>query len=387
MHSSRSANREHHWDALRALLMLLGLPYHVALTYRTGEVWIVNAHEGVPLMAGFAAFIHLFRMPAFFVIAGYFSALLLSRRPAGDWLRGRMRRLAIPLFVALLTLNPLLNYACELSNFSPDDAARSWLLNSSTSGGYWIRHLWFLIVLLYFSAAVAALVAIHPGRAHWRMKPRSDGWAARHFVSIWFTLSILIAAWEAVSIELFYMAGLATNLPQQVLRLDETLQYLPYFILGLLLARAPLFGARLYRLHPAMVIAAVIFAGLSLLYSKMLWPPYGRFLETMAALCLIQPILAVLRHFAARPSKAVRQLVDGSFVVYLFHLPILCGLVVLFIPLAVPVWLKAVLVLILTSLLSWLAWEIVSRVPLLRLAYDGIVMRRQRRPAARLATI
>ncbi|MCB2015026.1 MAG: acyltransferase family protein [Sphingobium sp.] len=381
MSAQNHNQREHHWDALRALLMLLGLPYHVALAYHigsgTGQAWIVNAHEGVPCFAQLAQFIHFFRMPAFFMIAGYFTALLLARRAPAIWLQGRFKRLGIPLLVTLITLNPLLNMACELSNFPLDGAIRSWLHNSSKSGGYWVRHLWFLIVLLYYSLAAAALVSWFPGLRGRQVSSAKDSWLAAHFTLFWFALAAIVAVWEAVSIELFYMGGLATNVPQQIFRLDETLKYLPYFLIGAVLARMPLTRAKLYRLSPAITMAGVVFAGLALLYAKGLWPPYGRLLSTMAALCLTQPVLAVLRHIADTPSAAVRQVVDASFVIYLFHLPILCWLVIAFVPVAMPVVVKALLVLLLTFALSWVAWEVVSRSAVLRLLYDGISAKAQ----------
>ncbi len=369
-----SQPREHHWDALRAFLMLLGIPYHVALTYQVGEgqMWIVNAHEGVAGFTEIAGFLHIFRMPAFFAIAGYFAALLLARRAPGEWMRGRMRRLAIPFVVALLTLNPLLNLACELSNFSLDAAARSWVLNSSKSGGYWIRHLWFLIVLLYYCAIAAALMGWFPLFAGRQLSHERDGSWARHFTLFWFIVAVLVGMWEAASIEFFYMAGLATNIPQQILRLDEALQYAPFFALGFFVARTTDIKGRLYRLSPVIVVAAVVFTGLAMLYAKGLWPPYGRFLKTMAAMMLMQPLFLVVRHVFSQRSRLINRIVDASFVIYLFHMPILTWLVVLFLPVAMPALLKACIVMMLTLGLSWLAWEIVSRSSLLRLLYDGI---------------
>ena len=75
-----SAPREHFWDTLRAVLMLLGIPYHVALSYMLGRQWIVKSGEGVTGFIELARFISLFRMPAFYLTAGYFAAMLLARR-------------------------------------------------------------------------------------------------------------------------------------------------------------------------------------------------------------------------------------------------------------------------------------------------------------------
>jgi len=144
----RLARREYFWDALRAGLMILGIPYHVCLSYMAGKQWIVRSDEGVAGFDGIAAFIHLFRMPAFYVICVYFAWKVLEKRDPGSWMKGRVRRLVPPFAATLVLLVPAMNWFCEISNLPFDRAVASWLDNSSKSGGYWVRHLWFIIVLL-----------------------------------------------------------------------------------------------------------------------------------------------------------------------------------------------------------------------------------------------
>ena len=171
-----------------------------------------------------------------------------------------------------------------------------------------------------------------PGLAKVGLAARWDTGIARRFVPCWFGLAALMGLWEAVSIELFYKAGLATNGPQQIFRLDETLEYLPWYRRGCVVARAPRIRERFFRLSPAILIAAVVFTGLSMIFAQELWPPYGRFLSTLATMCLTQPVLVLVRRLAVRPSALVRQLVDASFFIYPFHLPIHAWLFVLFLP-------------------------------------------------------
>lgn len=379
--------REHHWDAIRALLMLLGIPYHVALAYQGGEgqTWIVNAHQGMAGLGAIAEFIHLFRMPAFFIIAGYFAALLLVRRTPGQWLAGRARRLGIPLLAALMLLNPIVNYACELSNFAPGDAWRSWLNNSAKSAGYWIRHLWFLIVLLYFCAIAAAASALFPKLRGFFLSQRRDQWLARNFAMTLAAVALLTGIWEAVSIELFWKAGLATNVPQQLLRIDDALQYAPYFLIGFLVARSMAVRDRVYRLSPGIMAAAVVLTVLALIYAKTLWPPYECFVTTVAGIALTQPVIALMRRVADRPSPLVREFVSASFVIYLFHMPILCWLVVGFIGVAIPVAAKALAVALLTLALSYGVWLVVRASPLLRLLFDGVTPPARRTVPKRVA--
>src|SRR6185295_19682311 len=84
--------RLHALDGLRAAMMLLGLVLHSAASYVT-----ITLHEAWPFQdrARSGAFdllvftIHLFRMPTFFVMAGFFAALLYQREGARGFLAHR----------------------------------------------------------------------------------------------------------------------------------------------------------------------------------------------------------------------------------------------------------------------------------------------------------
>jgi len=78
--------RLHHLDAARAVLLLLGIPFHVGTTatmiLSPGlPAWMANPVLGVGL-----SFIHSFRMSAFFILAGYFSGMASARRGRMPWL-------------------------------------------------------------------------------------------------------------------------------------------------------------------------------------------------------------------------------------------------------------------------------------------------------------
>lgn len=376
----QNRGREHHWDMLRAALMLLGIPYHVAMCYRAGEVWIARSGEGALIFTWLSDFIHLFRMPAFFMVAGYFAALLLARRDAAEWLRGRCGRLGVPLIVSLVTLVPLLNILCELSNFPLRAALASWRDNASTSGGYDIRHLWFIIVLLYLSLAAAGLVKCFPRLRAASVSPRVDAWAARHVVVALLGIATLVGLWEAWAIELFHMAGLATNVPQEVLRIDQLLAFTPWFLLGWLLARAPQLRQRFLRLSPSVALIALASSTVLFGLANSMSPAAGRFVESFAALALTQLAVALTKRFADQPSPMVTELVTASFVIYLVHLPIAVGLMVAGQQVAMPVAAKAVLIMLLTLLLSYGAWRVVASSPRLRFLFDGVQAPAAERP-------
>ncbi len=99
--------REHHWDSLRAFLMLLGIPYHAAMVYHSRILWDVQSPDKSELLTFVSGVLVSFRMPAFFIVAGYFAAMMLEKRPAAEWLQGRLIRLGIPFLTGLVLLAPL----------------------------------------------------------------------------------------------------------------------------------------------------------------------------------------------------------------------------------------------------------------------------------------
>lgn len=367
----RTQQRDHFWDAMRALLMLLGIPYHVALAYRAGHAWIVSTGGGLTAFTYVAEFIHLFRMPGFFLIAGYFAAMLLSRREPEVWLQGRVTKLAIPFLAALVTLVPLLNIWAELSNMPWREAVASWKHNSANSGGYWVRHLWFIIVLLYCSAGAAALALWKPGLRGAMMPAWLDRRIARHFPAALLVGAVALGLWEAVAVEYFYIWGFAQNLSQQILRLDELIQYAPWFIAGCLLQRAPRTLERMLAFSPAILLIALASTTVSLVWVDAFWAPVGRFFATISGLALTQLLIVAARRFLDRPIPLVQRLVTASFVIYLVHMPLVVLLILAAKGLAIPVAAKAAGVALLTLAGSWAAWMVVERSALLRLLYNG----------------
>ncbi len=371
MNTAIAGDRQHYWDTLRALLMLLGIPYHVALSYRPGQTWIVRSDEGWAPFVHLAEFIHLFRMPAFFLIAGFFAALLLSRRAPGVWLKQRFMRLGIPFITSIVVLVPILNLACEFSNLPYSRALSSFVWNSTHSGGYWVRHLWFIIVLLYLSSAATLLCSLFP-RLRTACVPEGLDRAMARYLLITLLLGTLgIALWEAAAVEAFYIAGLATNVPQQILRLDELIIYTPWFITGVLLQRAPATLTRFTQPHWLMAPLVALTVWLAFTLPAQLHPAPGRMVTTFAAMAITWTLIGVARRWMDRPHALVTRFVDAAFVIYLFHLPIVALLVWLGQSVALAPAAKGLAVMALTLALSWGAWLVILRVPVLAVLFNG----------------
>ena len=179
--------RLHYLDGLRAALMLLGLVVHSSAVF-----------SGSPLAPALGVswsgwsyiqqFLGVWRMPAFFVLAGFFATLVLSRRPVMDWSRRRAMRLGIPLAVGMVTVNVVLSLARgwtsgRLAGGMPRQAWDEVVLPRMDT----LAHLWFLAYLLAYSAAL--VVAVAAVRTWWpgTFKTRLEQWV------LWLTGSFTAA--------------------------------------------------------------------------------------------------------------------------------------------------------------------------------------------------
>ena len=93
-------------DALRAGAMLMGIVLHASLSFFP-SLWIVTDRRQEPGFGILFSAIHGFRMPLFFVMSGFFSAMLLHRRGCKSLVLHRFKRVFLPLLLGMVTIVPL----------------------------------------------------------------------------------------------------------------------------------------------------------------------------------------------------------------------------------------------------------------------------------------
>jgi peptidoglycan/LPS O-acetylase OafA/YrhL len=103
---SATAARRSDLDALRAGAMLLGIVLHASLSFFQSFWMVTDSRQNSGFGVVFSA-IHGFRMPLFFVMSGFFSAMLLHRRGRGSLVKHRFRRVFLPLLAGMFTIVPL----------------------------------------------------------------------------------------------------------------------------------------------------------------------------------------------------------------------------------------------------------------------------------------
>ena len=154
-------------DALRGGMMMLGILLHGGMFY------IVDLPPTAPLLtdrnttylADFMfTFIHSFRMPAFFVLSGFFTSLLVEKRGVWGTYKNRGARVLLPLLAAVVTVLPLTLFfmadAMISARFGTHDIVpsmskmnvigREMIAKGFPADQPAILHLWFLYYLLFF---------------------------------------------------------------------------------------------------------------------------------------------------------------------------------------------------------------------------------------------
>ena len=168
MDKSTDNRRYYGLDALRGSLMTLGIVLHAGMFYVADPpLPIPTDHNTSLFFDALMFFIHSFRMQAFFLLAGFFAALLVAKRGVRDTYKDRAKRILAPMAAAAVTILPVagllaadfgLSARFGTHDFIPDLAALKILGSELVASGLPIDqpslgHLWFLeyLCLLYLT--------------------------------------------------------------------------------------------------------------------------------------------------------------------------------------------------------------------------------------------
>ena len=333
-------------DNLRVALTVLVVAHHAAQAYGPADWWYVRDQPRARLLATLSLVNGAFFMSLFFFVSAYLVPQALDAKGAWPFVRGRLRRLGLPLVVGTLTLIPVLMYAYygNYRGYPPLSFPRYYLdvflgLGSRPpdwTGPSWpdlqLGHLWFLENLLVYSLIYAACsrMAVRRGRS----KPASVGvpghrglasftlavGAATFLVRIFYPLDTWEAVLEFIQAEparapqyvAFFSAGILAYRNNWVRRLPAPTGY-AWLALGVALALL-LFATG----GPESSYFAMGGANLASLG----WCLF----ETALCTGLCVGLLVLFREQLTRSSPLLRTLSGSSYAVYVLHLPVVVAL-------------------------------------------------------------
>jgi len=376
--SAPQAGRDYALDAARAVLMLLGVVLHSASAYSVNGEWVIRDTENSVVLDWLIQSVHLFRMPAFFWISGYFFALTMSRGDGRVVLGRRLFRLLVPAIATWLTFNVAQEWVVAVANQKDP-------VETILRGGVPIYHLWFLVDLVVMTL-VAALAFALPEALVERVRRRLPESGTVPGV-----LLMLTALWF-VSYTAARLTGLAYVHVGGLTTLSRLASYLPFFAVGIAMYHLTGIRRTFLRVPPVLALFAIPFG----VYCYSFRREQG-FLAELAApaeqlmvwIC-VAVVLQLFYRLIRRESRTVTTLSDASYSIYLFHHFIMVVLVLVLLPLPLGALPKFVVSSIIAfGIAAMLHLVFVRRIPLLRLLFNGkrVAPRRTRGAAAATAPI
>ena len=323
--------------------MLLGIVLHGTLTYFSALVglydfWPADEDQSELLFVVFD-FIHTWRMPTFFLLAGFFAHLVLERRSTSAFVKDRLKRIGLPLlifgaimffaipFVWIYGLYGSLSLEIleEVSNDTQD----------LESNGQILFHLWFLYYLLLMYAALIALRYLASfWSAHIGLR-LPLGLSLGRYAGYIFMTRLPVALALAAALLLLLRAGNESN-PVWPLNVPDVIYWMLFFFYGYALYSRRELIDRLRDggdVAALLVLAAIVYlVHLALIGAmdetatqggdvKGLWMIDTLFYGASAAFWSVG-LVALFERTLSAPRHWIRWLADSSYWIYIIHLPL-----------------------------------------------------------------
>ncbi len=337
-YSGNTSERLHALDNLRAVMMWLGIVLHAAAIYTVQPTPIPWRDQQSSLIADvLVVLIHSFRMPVFFILAGFFVALLVQKRGLRSTFKNRLLRLGAPfallwppIFVCTGVLAMLFMHRAVRGTWGIDEAL---VPHVEGTPKFNTMHLWFIWMLLWLSVAtvlVAPLARMVP--------PVLSRWLSQRFAqvasNVW---GLGLLALPLALIGAGYKDGVVTPQGSFLPPLSEWLHNGLFYVFGLALyaqrARLLAYYSQRWARHTA--IGLLFFVGplvLTLMpaqHESLATIPYYTFWSALVYnLCTwfwSVSIVGIILHYVHRLNPLLRYLSQASYWVYLVHLPLTIG--------------------------------------------------------------
>lgn len=365
-------------DALRGVMMMLGIVLHASIFYIANPPLPMptDAHTSVVFDA-IVLFVHSFRMPLFFVLAGFFTSLLVEKYGVAGSYENRAKRIFAPFVLGLFTIVPLTAWAAVSMFVSAQTGdqqlvlsmAQLELLDFSAMEAAGLRpdpspvHLWFLYFLLWFYLLIPLLLFVNRRLAGTRL----DAALGRLCAS---PLALpLFGLWTSLTLLPFRGGLVFEGFTYFVPELHALLYYGSFFVLGWFFHRwrgiLEVFSGTL---RGTGLAALLLFPAAALLGERVLAGDASALTQGLAVLAngfatwaLIYFITGLFLRFLDSPSPWSLYISQSSYWVYLLHMPVVTFCAWYVLPAELPAGLKFIFDVTVTTIVCFASYHYLVR--------------------------
>ena len=275
--------------------------------------------------------VHGFRMPVFFLLSGFFTAMLWRRHGLASLIRHRFRRVVLPLALSILTVGPAMQLVVTLAQGSGKGSLTVDQLVPEIGEFY---HMWFLWMLMWMLTGFLLVTFVVD-----QIKSKTPQSASR-VNQIWPRWVM----WILIPLTLVPQFGMADRGSYPMFGPDTHTGLLPPFHLlayyaafftfgalsygrydrhGILLANK--FGKRWLIILP-LTLMVVLPVGLAVTFvPELSFRLASQIMQVLYAWGMCLGLIGLFRFLLVRERRGVRYLADASYWIYLTHLPLVIG--------------------------------------------------------------
>lgn len=319
-------------------------------------------------------FIHLFRMPLFFIAAGYFTALLYNVKGPKEAIANRVKRILLPFIIVVLIISPItiISYNWFYAYSNGATITMSYFLNLlvlSNVFSFSPSHFWFLYYLIFF--IVLFFVITLPYKKHAFRLIKYERLLIQILENLWYRI-LFFSLIYFVYLFCTNQIGLETNF-SWAMSPSLFLIYFCFYTKGCFIYKSDtlknMSNASLIQLF----IGLSVFLIIAIIPFEMV-PKFSmirRMLFAFSGTLFIFGFMALFLKYFNFHSKSLRYLSDASYYVYIIHLPLLIVFYGLMFKLNMPLILSVFLTFILTILACLFTYHFMVRNSFIGLFLNG----------------
>ncbi len=363
-----TSNRMHFLDNLRVFVVLLVVVLHGSMTYMAFAPtwWYVLDPNNSESFTQLVLLLDVPIMPMLFFLSGYFAVPSLQKRGVKGFLKEKFIRIGIPWIFGALFLAPLVTYMIYFSRHVPMSFWQFWATDF-WGPLYQQSVYWFLGILM---ALFVGLSLAYTESERLRASAQQIVIPTRRTLIVFAATVIAVS----LSINLFVSIDNWSHIYLFVFQPVRVPLYIGYFILGLYAERHGWFMPDGFNPELGPWAATCLLSGLGYLACR--WTPGMSGLPLVVitnilfnVFCLSSLITGVM-FFKQKVNSATGVwaiLAANSYGIYYLHPLVLFPLAYLFSGVSLPLFVKALTLIVMTTLLVWaVSALLLKRLPVLR---------------------